>query len=77
MPDFVNPGFRFRFDPLTDTVETHMAMRSASGETRWEITHQTTGTIFLDGEREYIRCADEIRLHRLRTSVVRFPRRRR
>ena len=72
-PTFVQPGWRFVFDPGTDTVETHMLIKSADGSQSWEITHQTTSSIFLQGEAEYRRCADEVRMHRGRGVVASLP----
>ena len=72
-PIFVRPGFRFVFDPATDTVETHMQIRAADGSSSWEITHQTTASIFLQGEAEYRRCVEAIRMHRARGVIASLP----
>jgi hypothetical protein len=73
-PKFVHPGFKFVYDPDTDTVETHMAVKSADGTCRWEITHTTTASIFLQGEAEYRKCADAIRQHHARGVIAALPR---
>lgn len=73
-PVFVEPGFRFVYDEASDTVETHMLIKSSDGSQSWEITHKTTASIFLQGEAEYRRCVEAIRGHRRRGVVTKLPR---
>ena len=70
----VRPGFRFVFIPGSFTVQTHMATLQCDGTEKWVITHDCDAAHFLNGEREYIRCADEIRAHMARDVISQLPR---
>ena len=72
-PKFVHPGFRFAYDEATDTVETHMAIKSCDGAVRWEITHTTTAQIFEAGAVEYMKCVEAIRRHHARQNIAALP----